>query len=83
MRKNDKAVVFILLGQSNAVEHDVPMTEEDKITEPMKNVFGLSRKFNQSFENTELKWSGYTSFGISLGEEQDDTYSLANCLAKL
>ena len=83
MRKNDKAVVFILLGQSNAVGHDVPMTEDDKITEPMKNVFGLSRKFNQSFENTELKWSGYTSFGMNLGEEQDNTYSLANCLAKL
>jgi hypothetical protein len=49
----------------------------------MKNVFGLCRDFNQSFENTELNWSGYTSFGMNLAEEQDNTYSLANCLAKL
>ncbi|MBR5153029.1 MAG: hypothetical protein IKW60_05865 [Clostridia bacterium] len=83
MQQNNKATVFILLGQSNAVGHGIPMCEEDKITEPMKNVFGLCRNFNQSFENTELKWSGYTSFGMNLGEEQDNTYSLANCLAKL
>lgn len=35
------------------------------------------------FDNKELKWSGYTSFGMNLAEEQDNTYSLANCLAKL
>lgn len=79
----NKAVVFILLGQSNAVGHGIPMCEEDKITEPMKNVFGLCRDFNQSFENTELKWSGYTGFGMNLAESQDNTYSLSNCLAKL
>ena len=83
MQYNNKATVFILLGQSNAVGHGIPMREEDKIIEPMENVFGLSRDFNQSFENTELKWSGYTSFGMNLAEEQDNTYSLANCLAKL
>ena len=83
MQHNNKAVVFILLGQSNAVGHGIPMREEDKITKPMKNVFGLCRDFNQSFENTELNWSGYTSFGMNLAEEQDNTYSLANCLAKL
>ena len=83
MQQNKKAAVFILLGQSNAVGHGIPMRRKDKILKPMKNVFGLSRDFNQSFENTELTWSGYTSFGMNLAEEQDNTYSLANCLAKL
>ena len=83
MQHNNKAAVFILFGQSNAVGHGIPMREEDKIIKPMENVFGLCREFNQSFENTELKWSGYTSFGMNIAEEQDNTYSLANCLAKL
>ena len=83
MQYNDKATVFILLGQSNAVGHGIPMREEDKIIKPMKNVFGLSRELNQSFDNKELQWSGYTSFGMNLAEEQDNTYSLANCLARL
>jgi len=76
-----KAAVFILLGQSNAVGHRIPMTEEDKITVPLKNVFGLHRDPNQSFDITELTWSGYTSAGMNLAEKQDDTYSVANCLA--
>ncbi len=80
---NKKAAVFILLGQSNAVGHGVPMKEQDKIKTPLKNVFGLHRRDNQSFENTELLWSGYTSGGMNLAEEQDDTYSVANCLASL
>lgn len=37
---------------------------------------------NQSFSNAELIWKGYTSFGMNLAEEQDNTYSLANQLAK-
>lgn len=77
-----KAAVFILLGQSNAVGHKLPMTEEDKIVAPMKNVFGLSREQNQSFDNISLTWSGYTSHGMNLAEEQDHTYSVANCLAR-
>ena len=80
---NKKASVFILLGQSNAVGHAVPMREEDVINTPLKNVFGLSREKNQSFDNTNLTWSGYTSFGMNLAEEQDNTYSIANCLATL
>lgn len=72
-----------MLGQSNAVGHTIPMRDEDKIINPMKNVFGLSRENNQSFENKRLRWSGYTSFGMNLAEEQYNTYSLANCLAKL
>ncbi len=81
--QNQKAAVFILLGQSNAVGHGVPMAEKDIIKAPLKNVFGLSRTDNQSFDRTELVWSGYTSFGMNLAEEQDNTYSVANCLASL
>lgn len=80
---NNKAAVFILLGQSNAVGHGLPMREEDKIITPLKNVFGLSRSLNQSFDNTFLSWSGYKSSEMNLAEEQDDTYSVANCLARL
>ncbi len=80
---NKSAVVFILLGQSNAVGDSTPMTEEDKITIPMKNVFGLHRNPNQTFDSKNLVWSGYTSDGMNLAEEQDHTYSLANCLAHL
>ena len=81
--KKSKAAVFILLGQSNAVGHGIPMKTEDIISAPLKNVFGLSRADNQSFHNEKLNWSGYTSFGMNLAEEQDNTYSVANCLASL
>ena len=81
MRK--KAGVFIILGQSNAVGHGVPMREEDKQLTPLKNVFGLHRTTNQSFNHSELFWSGYTSSGMNLAEEQDHTYSIPNCLAAL
>lgn len=83
MEKGKKAAVFILLGQSNAVGHGIPMAEEDKILTPMKNVFGLHREQNQSFDIKELTWSGYTGGGMNLGEEQDHTWSVANCLAKI
>ena len=82
MTMKKKVSVFILFGQSNAVGHGVPMLREDKIVEPLKNVFGLHRIKNQSFDNQELFWSGYTSSGMNLAEEQDDTYSVANCLAR-
>lgn len=81
--RDRKAAVFILLGQSNAVGHGIPMAEKDIIKTPLRNVFGLNRKDNQTFDNTELFWSGYTSFGMNLAEEQDNTYSVANCLASL
>lgn len=76
-----KAAVFILLGQSNAVGHGVPMQEKDILRTPLKNVFGLHRRDNQSLSLRELHWRGYTSAGMNLAEEQDDTYSVANCLA--
>ncbi len=76
-----KAAIYIILGQSNAVGHGIPMEKRDLILTPMKNVFGLHRKDNQSFTNTHLTFSGYTSFGMNLAEEQDNTYSIPNCLA--
>ena len=79
----DRAAVFILMGQSNAVGHGLPMTDADKITVPMQNVFGLRREQNQSYDSTQLYWSGWTSAGTNLAEEQDDTYSVANCLARV
>ena len=80
--KNKKSV-FILLGQSNATGHASPMTDENKISVPLNNVFGLQRRDNQSFDINKLTWSNYISAGTNLAEEQDDTYSLANCMAKL
>ena len=77
-----KVAVFMLFGQSNAVGHAMPMEEKDIIKEPLKNVFGLNRNPNQSFDLKELKFTGYTSFGMNLAEEQDNTYSVANCLAR-
>lgn len=82
MKKTD-AAVFLLFGQSNAVGHNLPMAEEDKILEPLKNVFGLSRALNQSLDIKHLQWSGYTSHDMNLAETQDHTYSVANCLARL
>ncbi len=83
MTHGQKVAVFILLGQSNAVGHGIPMAEKDMIKTPLKNVFGLRREDHQTFDNTDLLWSGYTSSGMNLAEEQDHTYSVANCLAAL
>ena len=77
-----KVAIFMLFGQSNAVGHAMPMNEEDIIKEPLKNVFGLNREPNQSYDTEKLKFTGYTSFGMNLAETQDNTYSIANCLAK-
>lgn len=71
--KDNKVAVFILLGQSNAVGHGIPMHEKDIIKKPLKNVFGLARRDNQSYDYDNLYWSGYTSFGMNLAEEQDNT----------
>ena len=77
-----KVAVFMLFGQSNATGHAMPMEEQDIIKEPLKNVFGLNREPNQSFDTEKLKFTGYTSYGMNLAENQDNTYSVANCLAK-
>ena len=79
---SNKVAVFMLFGQSNAVGHAMPMKEEDIIREPLKNVWGLNREPNQSFDTERLKLSGYTSYGMNLAETQDNTYSVANQLAR-
>ena len=63
-----KKAVFILMGQSNATGHGILMDPEDRIEQPLKNVFGLHRQPNQSFDSTRLVWSGYTSAGMNLAE---------------
>ena len=59
------------------------MAEEDIISVPLKNVYGLSCEKNQSFDNDKLYWDNYVSAGMNLGEAQDNTYSVANCLASV
>lgn len=78
-----KVAVFMIFGQSNATGHAMPMKEEDYILFPLKNVWGLNREPNQSFDNTELIFTGYTSNGMNLAETQDNTYSVPNQLAKI
>jgi len=80
MMKNNVAVVFIN-GQSNAHAHQQFLKEEERITVPMKNVFSLDRNPNQSFDITDVVWSGFTTEGKNLGETQDHTASLAYHLA--
>ena len=77
-----KIAVFMLFGQSNATGHGSPMNKDDIINEPLKNVWGLNREPNQSFDTENLKFSKYTSYGMNLAENQDNTYSVANCLAR-
>ena len=57
------------------------MQEQDVIRTPLTNVFGLSRTHNQCLDLKRLTWSNYVSAGMNLAEEQDNTYSVANCLA--
>lgn len=79
--KENVAVLFIS-GQSNAHAHQQCVEESERIVQPMKNVFGLDRNPNQSFDITDVVWSGFTGEGTNLGETQDHTYSLAYYVAK-
>lgn len=79
----NKNAVFIMLGQSNAVGYATLIPESERIKTPLKNVFGLTRTNNLSFENRKLVWSPYTSADTILGEENDHTYSVSNALAQL
>lgn len=80
---SNKNAVFIMFGQSNAVGYATLMPESERIEKPLKNVFGLTRKNNLSFDNNALVWTPYTSAGTILGEENDHTFSVSNCLARL
>lgn len=78
-----KAAVLFISGQSNAHAHGQFLPEADRIYTPMKNVFSLDRNPNQSFDITDVVWSGYTTAGKNLGELQDHTACLAYHFAKL
>lgn len=80
LKNADAAVVFIS-GQSNAHAHLQAMAEADRVTVPMKNVFKLDADKNQSFDTTDVTWSGFTTANYNLGEVQDHTYSFAYYLA--
>ncbi|MBE6925961.1 MAG: hypothetical protein E7461_03865 [Ruminococcaceae bacterium] len=80
--KNKAAVLFIS-GQSNAHAHIQFLEEEERITEPLQNVFSLDRDPNQSFDITDVVWSGFTGAGKNLGEMQDHTASFAYFFARL
>ena len=82
MTNHKPCSVFILLGQSNAVGYSTLLPKEDRMELPLKNVFGLTRENNLSYDNQELTWTGYTSHGTILGEENDHTCSVSNCLAR-
>ncbi len=77
------APILIVLGQSNAHAHATHLPENEIIREPMRNVFGLSREYNQAFGLSDVKWTGFTTGGMNLGEIQDDTCCLANYFATM
>jgi len=83
MIKDNKVAVVFINGQSNAHAHRQYLKEEEYITMPLKNVFSLDRNPNQSFDITDVVWSGFTTAGKNLGETQDNTASMAYYLAKL
>lgn len=81
-QKND-APILIVFGQSNAHGHATKLPPRHQINQPLKHVFGLNRENNQAYGLRELHWSGYTSFGMNLGETQDHTVCLATEFARM
>ena len=69
-----KKQVFVMLGQSNALGHGLPMAPEDRIEKPLNNVWGLHREPNQRYDPESLCWSGYTSCDMNLAEQQDENH---------
>ncbi len=82
LSSHDAAFLFIN-GQSNAHAHSRQMKECDMVKAPMKNVFSLDRRENQSFDIDKVVWSGFTTEGKNLAETQDNTYSFGSYFAKL
>ena len=78
---SNTAPILIVMGQSNAHAHATHLEENEIIRKPLKNVFGLSREYNQAYGLSDVVWSGFTSGGMNLGEDQDDTCCLANIFA--
>lgn len=81
--KERDAAVLISFGQSNSHGHGTRLPEDQRIQTPMGHVFGLPRTKNQSYDCQKVQWSGYTSFGMNLGEIQDHTCCLATEFARL
>lgn len=80
--QSDAAILFIS-GQSNSYGHDQFMSEDERITEKLPNVFILDRALNRKPDIGEVIWSGYTTSGNNIGTEQDHTYCLGYFTAKL
>ncbi len=82
LKSADAAVLFIM-GQSNAHAAKSYLLAKDRITTPLKNVFSLDRKENQSFNIDKVTWSGFTTEGKNLGETLDHTTSFAYYVASM
>lgn len=76
------APVLIVFGQSNAHGHGTLLQPQDRITKPLTNVLGLARAENQSYDITDVVWSGFVTEGMNLGETQDNTCCLAGEFAR-
>ena len=76
-------VLFILLGQSNAVGHGVILEENERIEIPLKNVFGLTWENNPFPGDAPAKWSGFVTKRMNLGELTEYFGSVANYLAPM
>ena len=83
MRKNTRATLVFVSGQSNAHAHGQLLAPAQRITAPLRHVFALDRDPNQSFTEEDVVWSGFTTAGKNLGETQDHTASLLYWLALL
>jgi len=78
----EDAPLLIVLGQSNAHGHKTRLPSSQRIVQPLRNVFGLSRTENQAYDLPDVSWSGFVSFGMNLGETQDHTCCLATEFAR-
>lgn len=81
-QETDAPVLFVF-GQSNAHGNGARLPESEKITEPLANVFGLHRRYNQAYGLKDVVWSGFVTEGMNLGETQDHTCCLAESFAKI
>ena len=61
--------ILLVFGQSNAHGHAQPMPENERITSPLPNVWGLRQPENQSYDLLQPVWTHYTSDGTNLGEK--------------
>lgn len=75
--------LLIVLGQSNAHGYGTKLPADEQITVPMKNVFGLSCDYNQTFMLEEVRWSGFVTHDMNLGETMNHTFCLAERVARM